>query len=531
MKFGGAILDLLHRTYDVDTVFGIPGVHTIELYRGVHDAALTSVVPRHEQGAGFMADGYARVTGRPGVCLLVSGPGMLNALTPIAQAWHDSVPMLVVAATTATADLKRGRGPLHDVGDQAAIAEQVTGISRTITDPDEFAQAMADAATLWATGRPRPVHLAVPVDLLSADTGPITPIAHETTPPAADPALVARAAGLLDGAVRPLILAGGGAGRAAAQLRALAERLDAPVITTGNAKGLLPEDHPLSIGTLLPFAPVLDLLADADVVLAVGTEFSEIDRLYTGAPLRIPGALIRVDIDPGQLDEPVPATIGLAADAATTLDALTQTVSTSPGRLGAERTATARAVTFTAQTQGHRPWLDAVRSSLTPDSLVVLDSTQLAYSALHVVPATSPGSWLAPYGLGTLGPALPMGIGARVGRPGAPVLAVAGDGGVLFTLPELATAVDVTASTGTGLTLLVWDNRGYAEIRDSFDRAGAPRVGTETSAHDLVAIAAGFGAHAERVDDPAALATALSAAAERPGVSVVVATDPTGPAG
>lgn len=528
--FGEAIIDLVADTLDADTVFGIPGVHTIELYRGVHRHGLRSVVPRHEQGAGFMADGYTRVTGKPGVCLLVTGPGLINALTPVAQAWHDSQPMLVLAAATASTDLGRGRGPLHDVNDQAAIAAPVTAISEVVTDPDRFAELLGQAVAGWAAGRPRPVHLAVPTDLLARPTGPITPAPITARPPRPAAAELAAAAELLAGARRPVLVVGGGAVDAGAQIRSLAERLDAPVITTGNAKGVLPEDHPLSVGTLLPFPAPLRLLADADVVLAVGTEFSEVDRIYTGAPLTITGAVIRVDIDPAQLPEPVAARVGLVGNAPDVLDELERALAgseTGPGgrdEHGAARAARARQVEFTAQTDGHRPWLAAMADVLTPDTVVALDSTQLAYSAIHVVGAQRPRTWLAPYGLGTLGPALPMAVGARVGRPDVPVMAVAGDGGLLFTLPELATAVD----EGGPLTLVVWDNAGYGEIRDSFDRAGAPRVGTETTAHDIVAIARGFGAFATRADDPDTFRRDLKAAADRPGVSVVVATDPTG---
>lgn len=529
MKFGEAIIDLISDSYGVDTVFGIPGVHTIELYRGVHRRQLRSVVPRHEQGGAFMADGYSRVTGRPGVCLFVTGPGVLNAMTPIAQAWHDSMPMLVLAATTATGDRLRGRGSLHDVGDQTAITREITSISETVEDPDRFAELVADAWSSWATGRPRPVHLAVPVDLLSRETGPISAVSRPRRPMEPERTDIAAATTALRNSVRPVILAGGGARAAGDDIRALADFLDAPVVTTGNAKGMIPADHPLSVGTLLPFAPVLDLLEKADVVLALGTEFSEVDRLYTGAALAISGTLIRVDIDPAQLSSYLAADIGIAADTGRTVAALLTGLRSTPPvpRSGAVRSAeTVAAVTFSAQTTGHAPWLDALGASLTADTVTVLDSTQLAYSALHYLPGGRPGNWIAPYGLGTLGPALPMAIGARIGRPEAPVVAVAGDGGVLFTLPELATAVD----DGSPLTLVIWDNAGYGEIRDSFDRSSAPRVGTETTAHDLVAIAKGFGAAASRVDSPAEFSDALTAASARGGVTVIVATEPGSPA-
>jgi acetolactate synthase-1/2/3 large subunit len=224
----------------------------------------------------------------------------------------------------------------------------------------------------------------------------------------------------------------------------------------------------------------------------------------------------------------------VVADAALALRGLVAALPERPADRdpGATRAAeTVGAVDLGAQARQHAPWLDALESTIGADVTVILDSTQLAYSALHAVPAARPGQWLAPYGLGTLGPALPMAVGARLGRlrrgdGPAPVVAIAGDGGVLFTLPELATAVDI----GGPLVLVVWDNGGYGEIRDSFDRAGAPRTGTETTAHDLVAIARGFGAVATRADDPAALADAVSAGLRSDAPTVVVVPEPGSPA-
>src|SRR4051794_11899320 len=171
MRVGERVGDEL-RALGVTVVFGIPGVHTIELYRGLHRAGLRAVTPRHEQGAGFMADGYARVSGRPGVCVLITGPGVTNALTPIAQAWHDSVPLLIVASTTARADLGRGRGPLHDLPDQAALVRSPAPSSETVLDPADVGPALRRAWAALHTGRPRPAHVAIPVDVLGEAVAP-----------------------------------------------------------------------------------------------------------------------------------------------------------------------------------------------------------------------------------------------------------------------------------------------------------------------------------------------------------------------
>ena len=528
MRGGEAAIAVL-RELGTEVVFGIPGVHTIELYRGIAQSCLRAVTPRHEQGAGFMADGYARATGKPGVCILISGPGLTNALTPIAQAYHDSVPLFVLASTTQRRDLGRGRGPLHDLSDQAGLVRSVTALSETVIDPADLEPTLLRAWTAMLSGRPRPVHVALPTDVLEADCKLAGTAAPSNAPAAPDGQAVGGAAAVLAGARRPIVLLGGGAvdaGEAAAELAAL---LDAPIVLTGNAKGAVPSSHPLCLGAVLPFESVHDLIADADVALLVGTELSEVDVIYSGQRLEFGGSVVRVDVDPGQLDNGVAATAGVAGDAHAVLSALGDALPEQDHAAvadgdGAERVREAlRQLAWTPESEAHMPWLDALEESLPADRIVSVDSTKLAYTAHHYMSAERPRSWLAPYGFGTLGTAVPMAIGAKVGRPDCPVVAIAGDGGLLFTIAELATAVDLRLA----LPIVVWDNRGYGEIRDSFDRAGTPRVGTETTAQDLLAIAAGFGCAVADAASPEALGAAVAGAlgADRPTVIRVRASD------
>jgi thiamine pyrophosphate-dependent acetolactate synthase large subunit-like protein len=514
------------RELGTEVVFGIPGVHTIELYRGIAGSGLRAVTPRHEQGAGFMADGYARVTGRPGVCVLISGPGLTNALTPIAQAYHDSVPLFVLASTTERRDLGRGRGPLHDLPDQAALVRSVTSFSETVTDPAQLEPTLLRAWAAMLSGRPRPVHVALPTDVLEADCEPAGDAPPRDAPAAPDGEAVGRAAALLAGAQRPVVLLGGGAVDAGEEAAELAALLDAPIALTGNAKGAVPSSLPLCLGAVLPFRSVHDLIADADVALLVGTELSDVDVIYSGRRLEFGGSVVRVDVDPGQLDGGVAATAGVAGDARAALAALRAALPGDGRARGdsAERAPAAlRRLDWTPESEAHMPWLDALEQALPADRIVSIDSTKLAYTAHHYMSAERPRSWLAPYGFGTLGTALPMAIGAKVGCPDRPVVAIAGDGGLLFTIAELATAADL----GLALPVVVWDNRGYGEIRDSFDRAGAPRVGTETTAHDVLAIAAGFGCAVADAGSPEALGAAVEGAlaADRPTVIRVRAAD------
>ena len=525
MRVGEALGEEL-RALGVELVFGIPGVHTIELYRGIERAGIRAITPRHEQGAGFMADGYARVSGRPGVCVLITGPGVTNAMTPIAEAFHDSVPLLILASTTERALLGAGRGPLHDVPDQALLVASITGFSEISPEPAEAVGALRRAWASLHAGRPRPAHLAVPVDVLGLEAGAsAAPAPGEAGQAPAPPAgELERAAALLAAAERPALLLGGGAVDAGPQATALAERLGAPVALTGNAKGVLPSSHPLCLGATLPFAPVQELVCGADVAVLAGTELSEVDWLYSGAAPRFTGKVIRIDIDPGQLRRGTEAAVALEGDAARTLGRLGSALPDArpPGPDAEARVRAALAdLEWTEQSRSHLPWLDAIDAALPTDRIVALDSTQPAYTAHHYLGAERPRSWLAPYGLGTLGPALPMAIGAKLAAPERPVLALAGDGGLLFTIAELATAVDL----GLALPLVVWDNRGYGEIRDSFERAGAPAIGTETTARDLPAIAAGFGCATASPSTPeeltAAIATALGA--DRPTLIRVAA--------
>jgi thiamine pyrophosphate-dependent acetolactate synthase large subunit-like protein len=526
MTFGSEAVRLLTQ-YSVDTVFGIPGVHTIEFYRGVVESSVRSIVPRHEQGAGFIADGYGRISGKPGVCILVSGPGVLNAATPIAQAWHDSMPLFILAASTSTKLRGRNRGPLHDIPDQSAMLEQLCDVSVTVTDPEQYAEVVDGIFANWSVSRRRPVHVSIPTDLLVADVGRIEKRQSVRTAREISRTEISRAVNLLSNANMPVVICGGGGVRDAALVRLLVETINAPLITTGNARGILPDDHPLNVGTLLPFVGAQALISKSDLVLAIGTEFSEVDVLYTGRSIERPSKLIRIDIDEEQFIEPFIADVSIEGSTSRVIPLVIEGLSASgfvsryEGAAG-DVIAARLDVGWTDQSKSHFEWLDAISTAIPKGTIVSIDSTQLAYTAHHYLPWSEPNRWIAPYGLGTLGPALPMGIGAQVAAPGEPVLVLAGDGGSLFTISELATARDV----GGPLVTVIWDNGGYSEIRDSFDRAHAPRIGVDTSAHDFVAIAKGFGLQSQRVKDPDALGQALTAAFKSSIPTVIVATEP-----
>ena len=517
LRAGEAIIDLLVREYGVDTVFGIPGVHNIELFRGLHRSGIRVVAPRHEQGAGFMADGWSIATGKPGVCALISGPGLTNAITPIAQAYHDSRPMLVLASTTPTDALGKKFGPLHDLDDQSAVVRTVTAFSETITDPTKLPALIERAWNVFTSSRPRPVHIAIPTDVLEQFVEPFTRVTNQASLPVSIESDIARAAQLLAGAKRPMIIAGGGAINAGDALVQIANAIDSPIVLTGNAKGVVPSTHSLCVGSALVIPRVQDEIEQSDVVLVAGSELSDADLYNGGRALQFTGKVIRIDIDADQMQCRVIPEISLHGDSLTILTALAQDLNDSSSNNGSVRAANLRKSARAGVRQDLLPWIDAIEQTIPKGTVVALDSTQLAYAAHTVMACNTPRSWLAPFGFGTLGCALPMAIGAAIADATKPVLAIVGDGGWLFTVAEMAAAID----EGVDIVVVLWDNRGYGQIRESFDDVQAPRMGVDVSSHDPSAIARGFGWNAIDVNTIEAFSTALSEAFENRGAHFI----------
>ncbi len=432
-RCGEALVDLLERL-DTDTVFGIPGVHTLEIYRGLARSRIRHVTPRHEQGGAFMADGWARVTGRPGVCVFISGPGLTNAITPIAQAYHDSIPLLVISGVVAEAE--RLNGEIHDLPDQQGLMSTVTAFSYEVRDPAELPEVLEWAYDVFQAGRPRPVHIQIPVDVLRREVDGAAGAAPDprARPPRAAPEGIEAAAEALASARSPLILLGGGARDAGRPALALARRLGAPVGLTINARGAIDHDDPLCLGSALAFAPVSDILREADGVVLAGAQLSDLDLWGLDAPLELTG-VIRIDVDADQLERRYPPAVALHGDARETLEALAaavegawrRTPSARPRR--AARRRGARLDRVAAAVADFADVVAALDAALPRDRLIAGDSTKPAYAANHSLPMHEPRSWLMPIGYGCLGAALPMAIGAKLAAPERPVVALAGDGG------------------------------------------------------------------------------------------------------
>jgi 5-guanidino-2-oxopentanoate decarboxylase len=524
----GAYLVELLAANDIDTVFGIPGVHNLELYRGLTSANLRHVLVRHEQGAGFAADGFARLSGRPAAAFVISGPGLTNIMTAVAQAYSDSVPLLVVAAAPVRASFTKQWGVLHELYDQAALAAGVFGIARSAHSAEDVREHLRLCLASFRMGRPRPAYLEIPLDVL-AETTTLEARRFEGTPllPQGSPEQIEAAARLLSQAARPLIIAGGGARRAAAELRRLVEYLDCPLVTTAAGKGLLPESHPSNFGTSLPYPPIQRLILDADVVLAVGTELGETDMYFT-TKLPLGGLLIRVDVDPVKLADQYGADVCVWSDAGGALHAINQALASS-GQDAAARTGWRAALggpakfhaeierSLDSKTRAQWSALRAIKTALPWDGVVFSDMTQIAYFGNYAYPVDNPGQWFHPSGYGTLGFALPAAIGAKISTPARAVIALAGDFGLQFTLLELMTAVEA----GLSLPIVVWNNSALGQIRDDMVAAHIPELGVIARNPDFVALAQACGAESYRVHDPAALTEAIRTALNHAGPTLI----------
>ncbi|SEW12296.1 acetolactate synthase-1/2/3 large subunit [Aliiroseovarius sediminilitoris] len=511
------VADLENR--GITCVFGIPGVHTIELYRGLAASGIRHITPRHEQGAGFMADGYARVSGKPGVAFVITGPGLTNTLTAMGQARADSVPMLVVSGVNALPGLGKGLGHLHELPDQQALARTVALVSERVETPGALADAVDKAFAAFQTARPGPAHIEIPLDVAGQDMTTDTPAPSPAPPRALDADQIARAADLLHTARNPVILAGGGARAAALALRELAEKLDAPVVQTVNARGVL-HAHPLGVPASPSLGAVRDLIDASDMVLAIGTELGPTDYdMYATGQMPKLHRLIRIDLCPDQLARH-PAEISILGDATQALTVLnTHLKDFDVDRNGAARADQTRCAAFAEigpEMQALNSVLNTIRDTI-PAAILVGDSAQPIYAGNLYYDHDRPGGWFnAATGFGALGYGIPAAIGAALADPTAPVICITGDGGAQFSLPELMCAVDENLP----ISFVIWNNHGYQEIATSMQDADVTVVGCDPTPPDFEHVARSCGMPFWRCD-PGDLAGTLRAARNARGPTLI----------
>jgi thiamine pyrophosphate-dependent acetolactate synthase large subunit-like protein len=514
-RTGGEWVVAALRAEGVRHVFGIPGVHNLAIYDALlRQSEIVHILTRHEQGAAFMADGYARSSGRPGVVLVTTGPGATNTLTPLAESYSGSVPVLVLMSDIPSALIGQEVGALHEVPNQIDCFKPVCRWAETVRDGAAIPGAIQGAFHLLRTGRPGPIALSLPTDLLTAKVDASLTASPSGRRPPCDVRLVEEAARLLARAKLPLVVSGGGviASDAGAELLALARRLRAPVITTVTGRGILPDNDPLWLGVLPNRRATQAALEATDVILAAGCRFAH--RSTKGLLLNLSFSphqqLIHLDLDPSVIGKLFPPALGIAGDARHGLGALLQALGPGPGRsewdwswIGEQREA--KSPRHTAQIER---LIRILRDALPPEALVVNDQTGINYWMEWHFPVLRPRTFLYPVGSATLGYAVPAAIGGKVAHPNRPVLAVVGDGGFLFSVNELATAVKYRLP----VVFLVLNDQRYGAIKwlqeTIFGRWGEADLANP----DFPALAHAFGAEGHRVEQLDDLPRALDKA-------------------
>lgn len=505
------------------TVFGLPGQHALGMFDALRRSDLRYIGLRVENNAGFAADAYGRITGEAAPLLLSTGPGALTSLAALQEARAASAPVLAISSQIPTPGLGGGRhGYLHELPDQSASFRGVVKSVHTVRTQSQIPSAIAEAWKSALTVPHGPVWVEIPQDVLLAETLLPVVTAVDATPEdlVPRPELTAVAADLLSRAARPAIIAGGGVVRADAskKLRQLAEKLQAPVVTTPGGKGAFPWTHPLSLQSWLEDRHTTDFLEDADVLLVVGSGLGELSSNYH--TFRPRGRVIQIEADLGKLESNHPA-LGIHADAWHGLQALLETVTeradtSAPVRV-AEVLGKVRERIASQELTLEQGVLESVRRALPPNSPSFWDMTILAYWAWSAFDAKGPNHLHSAQGAGGLGYGFPAALGAAAADPTRPVLAVSGDGGALYSIAELATAKQYDLN----VTWLIVDDGGYGILREYMTDAFGEATATELTRPDYVALAESFGVRGVRTS-PEALEADLAKALGEPGPSVVV---------
>jgi acetolactate synthase-1/2/3 large subunit len=521
---GGQAVARALRAEGIDTVFGIVGTHNSLIFDGLTDLSDVRVVTtRHEGGAGFMADGFARATGRPAACIVVPGPGLTNVMTALGQAYLDSVPVLAVAGQNPLPTIDRRLEEFHELHGSLQVAGSVTASATRLTRPAEAPGAIREAVRLMRSSHPRPTYVEVPLDVAGAEEEvELLPPAEDFPRPSGGRDEIARAAQLLGQARRPIVLAGGGviAAEAGRALRAVAARLAAPVIMAGHGRGAIPDDDPISLGDgwgrLTYFE---ELFAEADASLVVGTSLDSVTDAARGAQL--PEPLIQVDLDPVAIGRHRAATVGVVGDARLVLERLLDELGGSEAPQPWCDVAAVRAKKRAQLAEQAGPvvaLLETIRATLPRDAIVVDDLCLPGYWAIVAFDVYEPRTFLHPGMFGTLGFALPAAVGASIGRPDRKVVALCGDGGFLYTSQELATAVQEQAD----VVAIVFNDNAYGALKLFQDRHhGGRRIGVELTNPDFAKLADAYGAHGIKLRASADLGPALEEALGRRGPAVI----------
>ena len=493
----------------VDTIFALPGVQldgAFDALYGEREAILV-IHPRHEQAAAYMADGYARTTDKVGVCMVVPGPGLLNATAALSTAYACNSPVVCVTGQIQSDLIEFGRGLLHEIPNQLGMIRSVTKHAERATTPPEIPGLVQRAFAEVKSGRPRPVEIEIPPDTLFATAEvELLPPPDDPERLCGDPESLEQATRLLSGARRPLIWSGGGVLRSGAwdELRRLAERLQAPVVMTANGKGALSDRDPLAQNIL----GGMELLREADVVLAVGTRF--VDPATARWGVTPEQTIIQMDIDPEEIARNTPVRVGIEADAKAGLAALADLLEREgPARptRAAELEELKRNVAARARAVGPQAeYALAIRDALPDNGIFVSEMTQVGYWSNFAFPVYEPLTYITPGYQGTLGYGFPTSLGVKIAHPERPVVSISGDGGFGFCLNELATM----ALHGISAVAIVFTDDAFGNVR----RIQQEQFGGRTIASDLknpnfLKLAEAFGVTGRHADTPEKLRTTL----------------------
>ncbi|MDZ3832849.1 MAG: thiamine pyrophosphate-binding protein [Sphingopyxis sp.] len=508
MTGGDALVAGLHR-WGVDTVFGVPGVQLDEFFdglsRGGGDIRLYHT--RHEQGAAYMALGYAMVTGKPGVCAVVPGPGVLNAGAALSTAYACNARVLCLTSTVQSALIDRRYGALHEINDQTGLLRNLSKWSARATCASEIPALLDEAFRQLLTGRPQPVSLEVPPDILAQTAMMAYPEALPSLAnPLLDPEQIARAAALCADAKNPMIVVGSGALGAREEIRALAELLQAPVVSRHMGRGTLRADDDYA----MPAAAALPHWAEVDLAIGIGTRLTQLREWGMDDALKV----LRIDLDQAEITRIAPPTLGICADAADATAALTAELA-ARGIQRPSRVADFQAIKQAFRDEVERDiqpqvgYLDVIREAMAEDDIFVDEMTQVGYAARYALPIYEPRTYVCSSYQGTLGYGYATALGAQVGAGKRRVISVNGDGGFMYTMPELASAV----LHNIPLIAIVFADGNFGNVRRIQTNKYAGRViASHLHNPDFVELARNFGAVGIRAEGPEGLRAALEEA-------------------
>ena len=512
--------------HGVDTVFGLPGAQVYGLFDAFHQAQLKVIGARHEQACGYMAFGYARSSGKPGVFSVVPGPGVLNASAALLTAFGCNEPVLCVTGQVPTQFLGKGRGHLHEMPDQLATLRTYVKWADRIEYPGNAPTIVARAFQEMMSGRRGPASVEMPWDVFTQRAA--TAAAQVLQPlqaPQPDPDLVKQAAALIKASKAPMIFVGSGAIEAREEIRELAEMIDAPVVAFRSGRGIVSNAHELG----LTMAAAYKLWPTTDLMIAIGTR-AELPASGFRWPYQPNGLKsIRVDIDPAEMRR-LAADVGIVADARDGTADLVAAVkragyAKSRGRRGEIREAASAAQAEIQRIQPQMAYLNILREVLPANAIVTDELSQFGFASWYGFPVYEPRTFITSGYQGTLGSGFPTALGAKVANPDKPVVAITGDGGFMFGVQELATAVQFNI----GVVTLVFNNNAYGNVRrDQRERFDGRVVASDLVNPDFVKLAESFGVAAARVTAPDQVKAAMEKALAHGGpylISVEVTRD------